>query len=274
MTKCGGSDATMSVMHPDNWGWRARIGMFIVGVEAVPEAEWWAMLPSGVSVHASRISAPTPWASWTSDGSCLQLSDDLERGAKQFAAMPLSVVVVGHTSSSVKGGRGWDDAVVGQLSDRVARDTLVTTNGLDCRAALHAMKVRRPFLVFPAWFDSQVQAKGIEYFSDHGFQPSTYMRFDPGRNWRDLPPGELYRHGMGFAQDVEALYVQVRSGCPSEADSVLILGTGFRCVSILEALEQDLQRPVIAANQASLWHSLRLAGVNEQVAGYGSLLSL
>jgi hypothetical protein len=24
----------------DNWGWQARIGIFIVGSEVVPEAEW------------------------------------------------------------------------------------------------------------------------------------------------------------------------------------------------------------------------------------------
>ena len=41
----------------DNWGWRARIGLFIVGNEAVPEAEWWAMAPPGVSVNASRVTA-------------------------------------------------------------------------------------------------------------------------------------------------------------------------------------------------------------------------
>ena len=44
----------------DNWGWKARIGMFIVGNEPVPEAEWWAMMPPGVSVHAARVTAPTP----------------------------------------------------------------------------------------------------------------------------------------------------------------------------------------------------------------------
>ena len=32
----------------DNWGWQARIGMFIVGSEVVPEAEWWAMVPLNV----------------------------------------------------------------------------------------------------------------------------------------------------------------------------------------------------------------------------------
>ena len=51
-------------MSNDNWGWRARIGMFIVGNEAVPEAEWWAMAPAGVSIHAARVTARAPWARW------------------------------------------------------------------------------------------------------------------------------------------------------------------------------------------------------------------
>jgi len=53
---------------------------------------------------------------------------------------------------------------------------------------------------------------------------------------------------------------------------VLIGGTGFRCVGILEVLEHDLKRPVISANQASLWHCLRRSGVHTAVEGYGSLL--
>ena len=35
-----------------------------------------------------------------------------------------------------------------------------------------------------------------------------------------------------------------------------------------------LGRPVISANQASLWHCLRLSGVKEPVSGYGKLLGL
>jgi maleate isomerase len=79
---------------------------------------------------------------------------------------------------------------------------------------------------------------------------------------------------MGLEQEVEPLYAQIRAACPAEADGVLIAGTGFRCVAILEALEQDLKRPVVSANQASLWNCLRSAGVHTPVAGYGSLLRL
>ena len=79
---------------------------------------------------------------------------------------------------------------------------------------------------------------------------------------------------MGFEQEVEPLYAQIRAACPPAADGVLIAGTGFRCVAILETLEQDLGRPVISANQASLWHCLRLAGIRAPVAGYGNLLTM
>ena len=91
--------------QPDNWGWKARIGMFIVSVEAVPEAEWWAMLPPGVSLHIARVTATTPWAKWSSSGEELEFQDDLARGATQFAAMHLSAVLIGHTSSSIIGMR-------------------------------------------------------------------------------------------------------------------------------------------------------------------------
>ena len=248
--------------------------MFIVGSEAVPEAEWWAMMPPGASVHAARVTAATPWARWRDGRAGVELADDLARGCRQFAAMRLTAVVVGHSSSSLAGGKGWDEAVVAALSAALGTDATVTTNGLDSMAALRASGVRRPFLVLPAWFNEDTAAAGVRYYRDHGFEPAGHLRYDPGPGWRDLPPGELYRHGMGFAQEVEPLYAQIRAACPDAADGVLIAGTGFRCVAILDALERDLKRPVISANQASLWHCLRLSGVHARVDGYGSLFRL
>jgi maleate isomerase len=256
----------------DNWGWQARIGMFIVGNEVVPEAEWWAMLPTNVSVHAARVTARAPWARWRDDRSGVELEEDLARGCQQFAAMRLSAVVVGHSSSSILGGKGWDEAVVARLSGMLGARTCVTTNGLDCVAALRASGVRRPFLVLPPWFNDQTVAAGVRYYADQGVAPAGHYRYDPGREWRDLPPGELYRQGMGFEQQIEPLYAQIRAACPIAADGVLIAGTGFRCVGILDALERDLRRPVVSANQASLWQCLRLSGVLTTISGYGNLL--
>lgn len=259
-------------MSNDNWGWRARVGMFIVGNEAVPEAEWWAMAPSGVSVHAARVTARAPWARWNADRSAVALEDDLARGAKQFAAMKLSAVTIGHSSSSMMGGAGWDEATVAALKPVIGDGPFVTTNGLDTLAALRALHVRRPFLVLPPWYNDETVAAGVRYYAVAGVAPAGHHRYDPGRKWRDLAANELVPQGAGFAQEVEPLYAQIRERCPADADGVLIAGTGFRCVAILDVLEQDLGRPVVSANQASLWHCLRTAGVHSAVAGYGSLM--
>ncbi len=258
----------------DNWGTDARIGMFIVGNEAVPEAEWWAMLPPNVSVHAARVTARAPWARWNDARTKVEPDPDLLRGCRQFGAMRLSAITIGHTSSSIVGGKGWDDAVVTALTDALGSGAAVTTNGLDSLAALQASGVRRPFLVLPPWFGNDTVDAGVRYYADHGYGPAAHMRYDPGPKWRDLPPGELYPRGLGFEQEIEPLYEQICAACPSEADGVLIAGTGFRCVGILDALEQELKQPVLSANQASLWHCLRLSGVRTKIAGYGGLFDL
>lgn len=268
-----------STFKEDNWGARARIGLFVVGNEAVPEAEWWAMAPPGVSVHAARVTAKTPWASWRDDRTGIDLAEDLMRGCRQFAAMRLSAVVLAHTSSSVVGGKGWDDATASAISAVVgsgtlAKDAIATTNGLDTLAALEASGSKRPFLVLPPWFPDDTVKAALRYYADHGFEPAGHHRMDPGGKWRALPPQELYANGMGFAQEVAPLHEQIVNACPPEADGVLIGGTGFRCVAILDALEQDLERPAISANQASLWHCLKLSGVRAEVKGYGRLFGL
>jgi len=262
------------MLQPDNWGANARFGMFIVGSEAVPEAEWWAMMPDGVSVHAARVSARAPWVEWNAEKSAVVPSDDLARGAKQFATMRLDAVVTGHTSSSVLGGPGWDKALCDWLAGELKPGTHATTNGLDCLEALQVSGIRRPLLVLPPWFGDKTLAAATAYLEGSGLGLSAHLRHDPGPDWRDVPPGEMYPRGLGFAQDVEALYDQIKSACPAEADGVLIAGTGLRCVAIIDALEKALSRPVITANQASLWHCLRLAGLTPEIKGYGGLFSL
>jgi maleate isomerase len=258
----------------DNWGWQARIGMFIVGSEAVPEAEWWAMMPPHVSVHAARVTARAPWAAWREDRSGVDLAEDVVRGARQFATMQLNAVVIGHSSSSIMGGSGWDEAVIDSLSEILGPNVAVTTNGLDCAAGLAASGVKRPFIVFPAWFGEKTVAAGLHYFTERGLAPAGHLRFDPGRNWRDVAPSDMYPQGLGFAQEIEPLYNQIRTTCPTDADGVLIAGTGFRCVAIIDALERDLKRPVVTANQVSLWRCLRMAGIHAHIEHYGSLFGL
>lgn len=259
-------------MSPDNWGRQARFGVFIVGTEPVPEAEWWAMAPPGVSVHAARVTSKTPWATWNADRSGVDLCDDLERGARQFAAMAADVVVVGHSSSSVLGGEGWDEAVVRRLEEVTGGKIKATTNGQDCALAMAAVGATRPFVIIPPWFgDGFVQTAEV-YLKHQGLNPTAMFRHVPEDRWRDVPPGDLYRSFMHVQQNAELLRDQVIANCPDDADSVLMIGTGLRCVGVIDEVETALGRPVVTANQASLWRCLHLAKLSTPIAGYGALL--
>lgn len=256
----------------DNWGDKARLGIFIVGNEAVPEAEWWAMAPTGISIHAARVTAKAPWARWDDARREVILEPDLERGARQFAAMRMAAAVVAHTSSSVLGGNGWDEAVISQIAQIVGETTQVSTNGIDCVQALRQCGARRPFLVLPAWFDQSFAERAVAYLNGRGFQVPDYLIHAPDKKWRNVAPGALYGQFMHLEQRVDDLPSQIVAACPPAADAILIAGTGFRCVAILDELEQALDLPVVSANQASLWNCMRLAGCSLSIQGYGRLL--
>jgi maleate isomerase len=256
----------------DNWGDVARIGIFIVANEVVPEAEWWAMRPPGVSVHAARVSASAPWAAWRDDRNGVDLAPDLVRGCGAFQAIRPSVAVLAHSSSSFVGGPGWDDAVIAEMAARLSPETTATTNGLDIRLALAHLGLSRPFLVMPAWMTDRLVDSAVSYFASFGIVVPSAWRHQPASQWQGIAPQDLYGRGMAIDQETGSLFAQVCRQCPPEADGVLLAGTGLRCASIIEALEAQLKRPVITANQASLWRALEASGRRTAIKGYGILL--
>ncbi len=61
----------------------------------------------------------------------------------------------------------------------------------------------------------------------------------------------------------------MRSQVPATAEAVLFSGNGFRAIGVIAALEEDLGRPVLTANQVAFWYALRQAGVRASANGYG-----
>ena len=59
-----------------------------------------------------------------------------------------------------------------------------------------------------------------------------------------------------------------------DLNALMMGGTGMPTVPVLQALEQDLGKPVISSASAMMWHALRLAGVGQSITGYGRLLTI
>ncbi|HXW23659.1 MAG TPA: hypothetical protein VEK73_02840 [Xanthobacteraceae bacterium] len=79
--------------------------------------------------------------------------------------------------------------------------------------------------------------------------------------------------GLPAAQDAirpQQLYEWVRANTPKSAEAVFIGGNGFRAVGAISALEDDLGRPVLTANQVAFWHALN---TRVPITGYGQIFS-
>ena len=70
------------------------------------------------------------------------------------------------------------------------------------------------------------------------------------------------------------LYDWILAHTPGRAQAVFVGGNGFRSVGVIAALEEELERPVVTANQVLLWGMLQAVRSRVAPRGYGQLLTL
>jgi maleate isomerase len=231
------------------------------------EAELQAMAPEGVSVHATRVpyagmargaTRATPLAGRDQLRAYLEppLLDD---AAELIAFAPLHAIALCFTNTSFLGTVDDDRALVARLQRRTGSIPVIGTC-LSALAALQALGSRRLAFVNPPWVSADITSAGADYFTGAGLEVVLAQSAELPNNQWDVQPGTLYQW--------------VRAHTPATADAVFIGGNGFRAVGAIEALEEDLARPVLTANQVILWHTLRLAGTSPRVEGYGRIFDL
>ena len=64
-----------------------------------------------------------------------------------------------------------------------------------------------------------------------------------------------------------------RIGAEQGCDAVFVSCTSLRTFGVIDDLESELGRPVVSSNQAFAWHLLRLAGIDDEIAGLGTLFA-
>ena len=133
-------------------------------------------------------------------------------------------------------------------------------------AGFRALEAERIALIHGPFFTDDFDRKGAAYFQERGFEVVHVSHL--------LPPVEVPHPNTGSVASPAEIYEWVRSHVPSSAQAVFIGGNAVRAIGVIAALEEDLRRPVLTANQVSLWHALRVAGAEVSVDDYGQLLKL
>jgi maleate isomerase len=258
------------------YGYRAKVGLIVVGPNLNPTPEIARMLPDYVQIRETRIHMDPV----VNTEECSKLSGPLGAAAALIAeglCSPIignrSAVAFACTAGSLVGGPGWDKKEIEMMEKGMARfasatlkgGQLVQRVGIPATTTATAAEEAMRFLgfkkiVLAGPYIKEINQKFKEFYIASGFQVLNVV----GLDIEDL-------FEIGATKPSDAYKVAMDAVVP-EADGIFITCTNFRCSDVIEEIERDSGKPVVTSNQATAWHLMRILGLNDVIEGYGSLL--
>jgi maleate cis-trans isomerase len=238
-------------------GWRARLGFLVPPGNPTVETEMIELAPEGVSLHFQRMVARGIGGSIDGQSERNQMMiDHLGDSIELLAMVNPDVIVIAHTATSYHLGREREAALLARLQEASGMG-IVTAFGAVSQA-LQRLDVKR--LALGAPYSPEVTLQGKAHLEAHGFEVVSFANLPDVTNIYDETAERAYRLARSVDRDT--------------AQGIFLTGTGMPTLPVLEALEQDLGKPVISSASAMMWHALRSAGVRQPIPGYGRLLTL
>ena len=233
-------------------GARARIGLLVLESDQTMEWEMRQMadLP-GVAIYHARLANEAEVTPET----LVQMELEVPKAAALLPEyLGLKAIGYGCTSGSTIIG----EQRVSELI-QMNNPTVPTSNPLTAaKAALKRLGIKRLGLVTPYRPDvtELMQAR----FEEAGIVIQSV--------------GSFYQQDdrvVGRITSDAILEAALTIGQNDLVDGVFISCTSLRAAGIIEQAEAALGKPVTASNHALAWHLLRLAGIRDEVTGFGRL---
>lgn len=224
-----------------------RIGI-IYPADGVLDREFWKFAPPHVSLHLTR--AIVPDAPITLD-LVTRLVDDpwIVRAAETFYLIRPAAIAYACTSVSFARGRDGEQSILRRIS--AAANAPATTTSTALVAACSALALRRVLLITP--YIPAISAQLVKFLAASGVTVVVAKDLNLVGGIGDVP-----------AQAVATL---VGESDRIDAEGVLIACTNLATAEVIVPLERQLGRPVITANQATVWHACQLAGIGAGPGG-------
>ena len=243
----------MTAHFLDGDGRRARIGVVVPSVNTVMEPWAQRTVPDGVSVLTSRMFMPTN----TTIETIIEMDRTEGRSAiRQLSSVYPHVIAYGCTASSIVQGLAYDAHLRQEIADEFG--VPATTAAHAILTALHTVGAKAVSIVSP--YTKAVDTAEHHYFESAGFHVWGGAFLSIADGFRLAEPS------------AETLLDLARRGMDPRADALFISCLNTRSHAVIATLEAELGKPVITSTQATLWHALRLAGIEDRIPGYGRLM--
>jgi maleate cis-trans isomerase len=228
-----------------------RFGLLTPSSNTVQEPEFSAALPPTISLHTGRVAYRdiTPQEQ-------MRCVLELESECRKLADADVDVIVFAATAPTLANGKGYDRELIKRMEDASSRPaTTAATAFVDALARLNVTRI-----AIAAPWSKTMDKPMVRFMEASGFEVvnSEVAGYIAGV--------ELGRTGP------EAAYDLGRRADRPDAEAVIMPGGNWPAMSIVERLEGELGKPVLANNAVSLWAGLRLLKGGNSIAGYGVLL--
>ena len=242
----------MARRHLEGDGRRARIGIVVPSVNTVMEPWAQKIVPEGVSVFAARMFIPPA----TTPEAFIEMDRKEGKAAiRQISSVFPDAIAYGCTASSIVQGLAYD----AHLRAEIEHDykTPSTTAAHAIVTAAKALGVSIVSIVSP--YTPEVDEAEHRYFAGAGLEVvgGACLGITDGFALAEPTPDMLFELGV--------------RGFDPRADGLIMTCLNTRSHTVIDRLEQKLGKPVITSTQATLWHALRLAGIDDRIKGHGRL---
>lgn len=236
-------------------GWRARLGFLIPPGNPTVEPEMQTLVPPGVSLHFTRMSASGPAGTHEGQEERNRTQvDSIESCSTLLAMVSPQVIVMAHTATSYTLGRSAEAALVERI-ERLSGTRFITAFG-SVLAAFEHLNVRR--IAYATPYNEETTLQGKRHLEEHGIEVVNH--------------GQLANVRNIYEENDERAYAIARAVDRPDAEAIFLSGVGMPTLDALQALENDLGKPVVSAASAMMWNALRVAGIRHPQPGYGRLL--
>jgi maleate isomerase len=240
--------------------YRAAIGVVLLNVDETSEDSMMKMRPDRVALHFTRI----PYGGKITTEALISAGDNIAAGAKLIIpGAPLASICYACTSSSMLLG----DDKVKELLNTGRPDAKPTTPTLALNRALRFLGVESVALGTP--YLHEITASQAADLMRRGF------KVPAARFLGMLGDYEVARlSGNTLKALARSVFEAAKAAQDSKApDAVFLSCTQLHGPEISAELEEELGVPCISSNQVMMWDLLRLAGIDDPVLGFGSLMS-
>jgi maleate isomerase len=233
-------------------GHRAAIGLIVLAVDSTIEHDYRAILPlDGIALYITRIPFPNQV---TPETLAAMEADLIDSAALIHPGRRLDVLAFGCTSGTIVIGEDETFAKLREVRPGIECTSPMTAGVAGCKA----LGCKSMALITP--YTRDINQMFRDFLEARGVTVPVMATFN---NPND---GEVARISDASLRDA------ILDVGRAEVDAVFVSCSSLHVTPVIEECEAALDKPVMSSNQAMAWHSLRLAGVDDKIPGFGRLL--